>query len=219
MVTFYDFPSALRTSVATQYQTRTNNDHFNTAEIAFTKRRSDRWSVTTSAAVTKNHRWIKAIAESPNDEFFPIDDTFEWTFKLAGTYLLPHRIETAALFDAFSGLPGQRTYIFSATDPQGGPSLQGFGTVTLRLEPFGDRRGPQRNNLNLRVARSFAMPRNQNVSLEVDVLNALNTNVPWGNPGAGTPALGIIYASGPNFGYAQQIVAPRIFRFGVSYQF
>jgi hypothetical protein len=220
-VTFYDFDPALRPLVAAQYHTRDTDDHFNTAEIAFTKRRSDRWSVTTSFAVTKNHRWVDAIAESPNDLYFPIDETYEWSAKIAGTYQMPFKIEASALFDAFSGLPGQRTYVFAAADPEGKPgqNLRGFGTVNLRLEPFGERKGPQRNNLNLRAARSIALAHSQAIRLELDVLNTLNTNVPWGNPGAGTPALGIIFASGPNFGYAQQIVAPRIFRVGVTYQF
>jgi hypothetical protein len=218
-VTFYDFDPALRTAVALQYQTRVNADHFNTAEITFTKRRSDRWSVVTGLSMTKNYRWVDAIAENPNELFFPIDTTTEWSYKLAGTYLLAWKVETSALFDAYSGAPGQRTYLFGAADPDGGPALRGFGTVNLRLEPFGSRRGPTRNNLNLRVARSLDLARGQKVRLELDALNALNTNVPWGNPGAGTPALGIIFASGPTFGFAQQIVAPRIFRLGVTYSF
>ena len=223
-VTFFDFDASLRTQVGSQYRTRTNTDSYNTVEVALTKRASDRWSVVSSFQLTKNHRWVDRqsvanIANTPNDSFFPIDNTYEWTFKLAGNYLFPYRIEGAALFDAFSGIPGQRTYIFAAADPDGGPALRGFGTVALRLERFGARRGPQRNNLNLRVARSVNLPKGQSVRLELDALNALNTNVAWGNPGAGTPALGIVFLSGPNFGYAQQIVAPRIFRFGVTYRF
>lgn len=215
-VTFYDYDAAFRgaTFVAAKYQTRVNDDHFNTFEVTFTKRRSDRWSVITSFNLTKNHRWIDAIAESPNDLFFPLDETLEWAYKLAGSYTLPARIEASALYDIFNGDRGQRTYIFGATDPDGGTPLRSFNTVTLRLEPFGDREGPARHNLNFRIARPFEIGRGQRVRLELDALNALNTNVAWGR---GVP--GISFASGPTFGYATQIVAPRIFRLGVTYSF
>ena len=215
-VTFYDYDAAFRgaTFVAAQFQTRVNDDHFNTGEITFTKRRSDRWSVITSFTATKNNRWIDAIAESPNDLYFPIDETLEWAFKLAGSYMLPARIEASALYDIFNGDRGQRTYLFGATDPDGGTPLRSLSTLNLRLEPFGEREGPARHNLNFRVGRAFEVGRGKRLRLELDALNALNTNVAWGR---GVP--GLSFASGPTFGYATQIVAPRIFRLGVAFSF
>jgi hypothetical protein len=215
-VTFFDYDPSFRgaTFVGTKYVTRNNADSFNTFEVTFTKRRSELWSVITSFATTKNHRWIDAIAESPNDEYFPIDNTRDWTYKLAGTYALPWKVEASALYDVFSGGYGQRTYLFGATDPDGGTPLRQFSTVTLRLEPFGSEQGPTRHNLNFRVSRALALPKGQRVRVELDALNAVNTNVAWGNGNAG-----IEYRSGPTFGYATQIVAPRIFRIGVTYQF
>ena len=106
----------------------------------------------------------------------------------------------------FNGDRGQRTYLFT--------SLPGLSALNLRLEPYGDREGPVRHNMNFRVSRTFSMAHQQNIRLELDALNALNTNVAWGR---GVP--GISYASGPNFGNATQIVAPRIFRVGVIYSF
>ena len=146
--------------------------------------------------------------------FFPLDETLEWAYKLAGSYTLPARIEASALYDIFNGDRGQRTYIFGATDPDGGTPLRSFNTVTLRLEPFGDREGPARHNLNFRVGRAFEVARGKRLRLELDALNALNTNVAWGR---GVP--GLSFASGPTFGYATQIVAPRIFRLGVAFSF
>lgn len=215
-VTFYDYDPAFRGAafVGNKFLTRDNSDRFNTVEVTFTKRRSDRWSVITSVQLTKNRRWIDGIAESPNDEFFPIDNTLEWFYKLAGTYTLPLKIEASALYNAFNGDRGQRTYLFGATDPDGGTPLRQFNTVTLRLEPFGESQGPSRHNLNFRVSRGISLPHGQGVRVELDALNALNTNVAWGR---GTP--GIDYRSGPTFGYVTQIVAPRIFRIGVTYQF
>ncbi len=77
-VTFYDFNPLLRTAVASQFRTRSNTDHFNTGEVSFTKRRSDRWSIVSSFQLTKNHRYVErttAVANTPNDQFFPIDNT------------------------------------------------------------------------------------------------------------------------------------------------
>ena len=90
----------------------------------------------------------------------------------------------------------------------------------LRLEPFGTRQGPTRHNLNVKVARNFELPRHQKVRAEVDVLNALNTNVAWSRPSSlSTGTVGIDFRSGPTFGYVTQIVAPRVVRLGLVYEF
>ena len=220
-VTLYDYDPAYRGAafVGNQYLTRTNVDRFQTIEGTFTKRPSARWNLITSFAATKNRRWLDAIAESPNDEFFPIDTTWEWSYKLAGGYLLPRGgVEVSALYDIFSGLPGQRTYIFPRNDPDGGTPLAQLNTLMVRLEEFGARVGPIRHKLDFRVARSFALRGSQRIRVELDALNSLNTNVAWGR-GDVLGGSGINYASGPSFGYATQIVAPRIFRVGATYEF
>lgn len=223
-VTLYDYDPAYRGAafVGNMYVTRANSDYFNTIEVTFTKRQSDLWSLIASGAATRNHRWLDAIAESPNDEYFPIDDTWEWSFKLAGSYMLPWQLQASALYDIFNGDYGQRTYLFGTVDPDGGTPLSQLGTATLRLEPFGTEQGPTRHNLNFRAARSFGLPRNQKIRAEVDLLNALNTNVAWGRgggTGSSTGTAGIDYRSGPTFGYVTQIVAPRVLRLGVVYEF
>ncbi len=82
------------------------------------------------------------------------------------------------------------------------------------MEPFGSYQGPTRHNLNFRVSRSFSLFHGHRIRGEMDLLNALNTNVAWGRTDAG-----IDYRSGPTFGYVTQIVAPRVLRFGVVYEF
>ncbi len=215
-ITIFDYDPAFRGAafVGNQFVTRANADRFQTFEATVTKRRSDLWSLIASFATTKNNRFIDAILESPNDKF-PLDETRDWTIKVAGSYRLPWALEAAALYDMFNGDYGQRTYLFGAVDPDGGPPLRQLsGGVTVWLEPYGSRQTPVRQNLNFRLGRVFPLPRSQKVRLELDALNALNTNVAWGR---GVP--GIDYRSGLTFGYVTQIVAPRIFRVGVTYEF
>jgi hypothetical protein len=60
----------------------------------------------------------------------------------------------------------------------------------------------------VRASKIFRMG-SRNVQLDVDALNALNSNTAWVTN----------YVSGPTFGYVTQIVSPRVIRFGMSYEF
>jgi len=220
-VRFADFDAAFRGAafVGNEYRNRPNPDRFHTIEATYVKRPSVRWNLITSFSLTKNHRWLDGIPESPNDEFFPIDNTWEWTSNVAGGYTMPKLgVETSVLYAAFSGLPGQRTYIFGPNDPDGGTPLRQLNAVTLRMEEFGARRGPRRHKVDFRVARGFRVVRDHRLRVEVDALNVINTNVAWGR-GDVLGGTGIDFRSGPTFGYATQIVAPRIWRFGIVYEF
>ncbi|MBI2835974.1 MAG: hypothetical protein HYX76_16275, partial [Acidobacteria bacterium] len=146
---------------------------------------------------------------SPNDEFFPVDETWNWQFKALGSYVWKYDIRTSAFFQHISGDPGQRTYVFRQADPDGGLALRQLGTVTLRLEPFGTRREPNLNVLNLRGSKTLALNRRVRVTLDVDVFNVLNAN----------SAAQIRYVSGPSFGAITQILPPRIGRFSATLTF
>ena len=200
-VTLYDYPVAYRGSafVGNQFLNTPGDrdDNYDTLEFTFNKRMSNRWDMLTSYSATKNHRWIRATPNSPNDEFFPLDETWDWQFKLVGSYELPWGVYTSAFFQHLAGDPLQRTYIFRSV-PQA-------STVTLRLEPLGASREPNLNVLNLRGSKKFTFGRRR-LEIDVDVFNALNTN----------SATSITMASGPTFGAISVIVPPRIARFGLT---
>jgi len=203
-VTFYDYDPAYRGSafVGNEFLNAPAGraDNFNTIEFTVNKRMSHRWDMLTSISTTKNHRWIRTTPNSPNDDFFPLDETWDWQFKLIGSYQLPRGIYTSAFFQHLAGDPLQRTNIFR--------NVTNATTVTLRLEPFGASREPNLNVLNLRGSKKFIFGR-KSVAVDVDVFNALNTN----------SATSITTASGPSFGAISVIVPPRIARFGATFAF
>ena len=212
LVTVYDYPRAFAGSafVGNEQLNRPDDrsDTYHTFEFTFNKRMSRNWSVLTSLSSTKFHRWLVGTIQSPNDNYFPLDETWNWVYKLNGTYRLPYDVLVSGLFDLQPGIRGQRTYVFRTADPNGGPPLQGQSTVTLRLEPFGAEVGPVRPSLNLRVAKVVALPHGR-LQVSVDALNALNTNAFWA----------MTFASGPTFGYGTSFTNPRALQFGAAYTF
>ena len=85
---------------------------------------------------------------------------------------------------------GSGTYIFRATDPDGGTPLRQLSTLTQRLEPFGDRVGPAIRILNLRASKVFSVGRTK-LEFDLEGFNLLNSSAP----------LQVVYASGPTFGW------------------
>src|SRR5262249_11774842 len=152
--------------------------------------------LTTSFLATKNHQWLIGVPQSPNDLAFQLNDTWQWTYRVAGSYRLPLDIQLSARDEGFSGLPGQRSVLFSGV-PQS-------GTLTLPVEPFGAERGPTRNIVTARAAKRWRFGRRAAVEFDVDGLNLTNTNVAWGSSTGGQGA-GINFQSGPSYGYVVRI--------------
>jgi hypothetical protein len=209
-VTIYDYDAAFRGSrfVGSQRSNTGDPDSYNNLELTLNKRMSHNWEMLASYGATKNHRQLKLIPENPNDRPFRIDTTWDWQFKLTGSYMLPAAFRVAAFYQHFSGKALQRTYIFRSADPDGGAPLRQLSTVTLRLAPLGSERLPQQKLLNLRLSKEFRLgaPR---LSIDADLFNALNTNV----------ALDAVAASGPSFGRVTSIMPPRIGRVGATITF
>jgi hypothetical protein len=209
-ITIYDFEPAYKGSafIGNEMVNRPDaaDDHYHTAEVTLDKRQTGHWSIVTSIAATKNHRWLTtgsgaslAVPQSPNDVYFPVDDTWNVVYKLTGRYQLPYQLQLGGVFDVQRGAPGQRTALFST--PQS-------GFVTGRLEPYGAERGPVRSEANLRVSRSLRLAKGR-LQLELDALNVFNSNSVWT----------ATYASGPSFGAVTLIQSPRVFRLGAAYEF
>jgi hypothetical protein len=219
LVTIYDYSPAYRGAAFSGSEVVNrpdgSSDHYNTLEFTLTKRTSSRWGVQSSFLTTKNHVYVSTIpgqsvgiAQSPNDDYFPVDESWNWVYKINGSYQFPYGIVFSGLFDIQPGIRGQRTYVFRAADPNGGPSLKQQSTVTLRLSNVGDYVGPTRASANLRLAKVVKVS-GRDARLSVDLLNAFNSNAFWA----------MTFVSGPTFGYGTAFTNPRTLQFGASFDF
>jgi len=157
-------------------------------------------AIQSTFSAEKNHKLL-VVPQSPNDDYFNLDNTWTWQGRLTGSYELPWQISFSGTSQIYSGIKGQRTNLFR--------NIPSAGTVTLRMEPFGTTTGPMRALVNLRVARDLSGPWPGRLRFSVDVLNALNGAAPWG----------MSTASGPTFGQYTSTFSPRILRAGILYTF
>lgn len=213
MVTIYDFDAAFAGSrfVGNQNVNRPagRDDYYQSFEIAFNKRLANGWAAGIGHTATKFHRWIVPIAQSPNDEYFPLDTAWRWSTKINGSYTAPYNILLGAIIDIGSPFLGQRTYVFRAVDPQGGPRLRQQNQVTLRLDEFGAQREGIQPQLNLRAGKQFTFGAGRAVDLSIDLLNALNASA----------VKAANYVAGPTYGRVTDIMPPRQLRIGMNVRF
>jgi len=209
-VTIYDYAASYRGAafVRNVLVNSPNADRINTLEFALSKRMSNRWSAQGSFWVVKNNNWIEQTFETPNMDYFPKDETWDWAGNLSGTYVLPGDVRIAGFITSKSGLKGARTNVFRAADPDGGTPLRQLNTVTLRLEPWGTQRAPAMTNVNLRGGKDFRIGK-QTFGFDIDVFNLLNRATPSN----------VTWVSGPTFGYATEVLPARVVRLGGRFSF
>ena len=209
-VTLYDYSAAFRGAAFVNAQTvnATNTDRYHSVEGTLTKRFSQRWTGQVSYFAVKNHRWLASVFNSPNDRFFPLDETWSWAGNVTGSYRFPGDILFSGFLQSKNGVTGQRTYIFRQVDPDGGPAIAQNGNTTVRLEPYGRRLSPQ-NILNLRASKDLSLGHGRRLDVDVDIFNVLN---------AATPT-SANFQSGPSFGFVTNVIPARIARLGVRFRF
>jgi len=221
LTTFYDYNPAYRgTTFVSNTQvnaTRGRDDWYHNVDISLNKRQSGgRVYAYTALLLTKYHQWLASAVESPNDSLNALNEQLEVAWRTAFGFDAPFGFNLSVINQTYSGMPGQRTYLFRATDPAGGRALpSSTGGLTLRVGPYGEVQGPIRSLTNFRASRVFRLDGGRTFRAQVDFFNLFNSNVPWGN-GADP---GIIYLEGPTYGNNTIIVTPRIAQFGVVFEF
>jgi len=166
-----------------------------------------------SVQMVKNHIWagppsstgtstfLSATPSSPNDEVFPLDETWDWSGKMMGSYRAPYDVTVSGLYNFLRGAARQRIYQFR--------NVPNAGTVTLPMEPLGAQRDPAQHVVNLKAARPFQLGGPRRLSLSFDVFNIFNVNT----------ATTIRYVSSSTYGAVSAILPPRIARIGVEFSF
>jgi len=210
-VTLYDYTAAYRGAAFVNAQTvnATNPDRYNAIEGTLSKRFSSRWTGQVSYFAVKNHRWIASVFANPNDQFFPLDETWGWAGNITGSYRTPGDFLISGFLQTKNGVTGQRTYIFRQADPDGGPAIAQNGNTTLRVEPYGSQRLSAQNILNLRGSKELKFGAARRLSIDVDVFNVLN---------AATPTAAT-FVTGPSFGFVSSVSPARIARLGIRFAF
>jgi hypothetical protein len=210
-VTLFDYSAAFKGAGFVNAQTvnATNPDHFHSVEATLTKRFSSRWTGQVSYFAVKNHRWLSSVFTNPNDQFFPLDETWSWAGNVTGSYRMPGDVTVSGFLQSKNGVMGQRTYIFRQVDPDKGAAIAQNGNTTLRLEPYGSQKLSAQNILNLRATKDFPFGAARRLTIDVDIFNVLN---------AATPT-GANFQSGPTFGYVTGVIPARIARLGVRFRF
>jgi hypothetical protein len=217
MVTFYDFDPRYRGAAfePTMPVNRTSDrdDTYKGFELTLTKRQSSGWMALGSFQVVKNHIWagppsaagaptnLAGTPSSPNDEIFALDDNWDWSGKLMGSYRAPYDVTVSALYNFLRGTARQRTYQFR--------NVPNATNVTIPLEPWGASRDPNQHVVNIKAVRPVPLGNGRRVSLSFDVFNLFNVNT----------ATTIRYISSTTYGAISAILPPRIARLGVEFSF
>ncbi len=222
-VTYFEFPAALsgrRNERFTLINDPEASQSYKSFELATFKRLSSGWQFAASYSATKkNVPFVNGVTPSdaastvyaapadPNSEIFATDRTWEWMGKASGAYLFPADVMVSAGFEHRSGKPWARQVLFT-----GGRTIP---SITLRVEPFGARRLPNTNLLDLRVQKGFRLMQGHKLEVRVNVYNVLNGNT----------VLEVVRRAGPSFlkptpgADGSAIMQPRIFEFSTSYVF
>jgi hypothetical protein len=206
-VTVYTYPTSYAGSAFDKRQLAPAPDsrpnYYRTIDVSFTRRYSKNWNALAGFWVTKRHEWLAGAAAptSPNDDRFPVDETTNWEARGNILYNLPHGFQVSSYYKAQSGFAGQRTATFGSS-PQ-------LSSVTLRMGPLGQYRGPVISVLNVKVQKTFRIGEDMRFEPNFQVFNLLNNSA----------AVTSNYSTGSTFGYATTVVSPRVARIGGYFSF
>ena len=202
-------------------------DVFNTFQFGVTKKYSQHWTGFASFWTTKDHRWINGVAGlagSPNDNFYPLDNTWNWEGLGNISYNLPWGFQVLSFYRAQSGTHGQRSVVastgtYAGTTPvmngttivnPGGTIPLPQGATTFFVGPYGQYSGPFISTWNVKAAKVFKIKERWNIEGNFQIFNILNTNA----------AVTTNYQTGAStFGVVSSIISPRVARIGGVFSF
>ncbi len=219
---YFDRTAATNLTVVTNDPTSVQT--YNGVEITGTKRYSNRWQMLAGVTLGRTRISGVSVNTNPNSLIDANGLVIEqlgdrpYIFKWTGTYTLPfHDIALAANFISESGI---------AINRQVSQRLAIGGNTTINVAPLGSDRLDPRNQLDLRVSKSFKLGGARALEASVDVYNLANSNnvwdvrqlsgtIPLRQGGNLTGAINTV----PQYLSPASVLAPRIARFNVAFRF
>jgi hypothetical protein len=219
-VVFYDVAPGF-TSGSTLFHTNfPGTIRYKALEITLAKRMSNRWQMMGSYVWSQNDGDRVLDPTNPNN-LVDSQRTGRTTtdqphaFKLLGSYQAPFGVTLGANYQALSGLPRDRSLSVGLSQ----------GTTTVQVEPRGVYRYDFLNLLSFRADKEFRIGGSRRIGLVAEVHNVLNSNADQNTVGvltrafASQSAFDAARATTSYFGRVQEIVAPRILKLGVKFDF
>ena len=198
-------------------------------EISVGKRMSNRWQMQASYVWSRFRGDLPLDYTDPNRQIDFVRSGATWAqgatlntspdqphaFKLLGSYQAPLGVTVGANFQALSGLPYDRNLSVGFAQ----------GTANIRVEPFGAYRADPLRLLSLRADKSFRINGSRRASFVAELHNVLNSSAGQSNFGTVTrgnadqAAFDAARLNTSYFGRVQEIIAPRILKIGVRFDF
>jgi hypothetical protein len=162
------------------------------------------------------------LIDSPARVFCKIDSGWQTAAKASASYTFPWQdLNIGAVFQNLPGQQIQASYSITAAQAEGlGRAFTGTSTRSINLIEPGTMYADRRSQLDLRLAKTFRLPRAQRLQVMIDVYNTFNSNAPVGatsQAGETPPALNTTY--GNQWLRPLNILQARYFKFGAQFNF
>jgi len=223
--TYYEYPASLagrRFTTTMLVNDPATDQSYKTIEVAGSRRLAGGWQFSASYSATKfqvpftcDHSSgavnfvVRGCNANPNADINTANNTWEWSGKISGAYILPFGITTSANYDHRSGNPEARRVLLT-----GGRTIRSF---LMNVEPVGTIRLPATNLVDLRTAKRFSLGGSRSVEARVDVFNLLNVNSVTRRVLQSGSTYLLPFTSGATA--TTSIVLPRIVQVGASFNF
>jgi hypothetical protein len=192
-------------------------------ELSFSKRMANRWQLQASYVFSRlaGHAWSDSggrQAADPNDPNAQINIDGRQgydqphAFKIIGSYQAPFGISVGANFQALSGMPTDRQLSLKLTQ----------GTTTVRAEPQGNYRADAMKLLSLRGAKTVRIASTARLTPFVELHNLMNINAAqslYSITRGFASASELASTTSTYFGKVSSIIAPRVLKAGVKFEF
>jgi hypothetical protein len=212
--TIFDIPTnvTLPASISRLDTPEENYESFKTVELLVNKRLTNRWSLMVAA----HHLWaddtLWGKAENPNEAIYNEYSFTNWAFKVSGTYLAPWDIVITPLVRHQSGDPIRRRLDVSLRS----------GSFEYTAEGFGKYRVDNPTIVDTRVEKRFRLSRGHRLGLFFDGFNLTNSNAAEAADnvtGRRTTTVNGERVEFQQFLRPTVILNPRVYRFGIKYDF